>query len=85
MDMCPEGKIIKDNVCIYPIVLTEAEDIFIEVGKEEVYNYIHIEDYIEEGTNLIGDGFVIQIYPLNNPIENNTISTIDLGDCEQAL
>ena len=85
VDMCPEGKIIKDNVCIYPIVLTEAEDIFIEVGKEEVYNYIHIEDYIEEGKNLIGDGFVIQIYPLNNPIENNTISTIDLGDCEQAL
>ena len=85
VDMCPEGKIIKDNMCIYPIVITEAEDIFIEVGKEEVFDYINVEDFIAEGKNLIGNGFVMQIYPLNNSIENNTISSIDLGDCEQAL
>ena len=85
VDICPEGKIIKDNVCIYPIVITEAEDIFIEVDKEEVFDYVNVEDFIAEGKNLIGNGFVMQIYPLNNSIENNTISSIDLGDCEQAL
>ena len=84
---CPrEVYKVVDNVCTQPIIITEEEDIVIDVPKEDVFEFIDISSFVDEGKNLVGDDFVLQIFPLNSPLEEkNNISSIDLGECENVL
>ena len=84
---CPrEVYKVVDNVCTQPIIITEEEEIVIDVPIEEVFEFIDISSFVDEGKNLVGDDFVLQIFPLNSPLEEkNNISSIDLGECENVL
>ena len=85
---CPESLILKDGYCI-PLITSstsEEEDIVVNIPKEEILSYIDISSFNEEGKNIIGDDFILQIYPMDSPIkENNNISSIDIGKCEGIL
>ena len=83
---CPSLYKEVEGECISPIIITEEEEIVIDVPKEEVFEFIDVTSFIDEGKDLVGDDFVLQIFPLSSPIEEkNNISSIDLGECETIL
>ena len=84
---CPkEVYKVVNGECTPPIIITEEEEIVIDVPKEEVFEFIDIASFINEGKDLVGDDFVLQIFPLNSPVEEkNNVSSIDLGECETIL
>ena len=47
---------------------------------------ITITDFSSEGKSIVGDDFTLQIYPLDNPVEEkSTVSSLSLGNCENIL
>ena len=87
---CPRGKETNSNdECInisnIPIDIITGNT---NMTKEEISSIKdnNILDLLEIGKDIIGDDYIVQVYPSNKPPEdNNTISKIDLGECENIL
>lgn len=84
---CPYDSIEKNGYCTkIELAAIKEESIIVDIPKEDIFNYINVSSFSEEGKNIIGNDFVVQIYPMNSSLEeNNTISSIDIGQCEDLL
>ena len=90
VDSCPDGYQSDElNQYCIPYDYIEVNDdmnITTSYSKEEVISHIKFDDFVSEGRNIISnEGYILQVYPSTNSIEDNSISSLSLGDCEEPL
>ena len=90
VDRCPDGYHPDDlnQYCIPYDYIEVNEDMNITTtySKEDIISHIKFDDFVSEGRNIISnEGYILQVYPSTNSIEDNSISSLSLGACEDLL
>ena len=68
---CPKAMSkIENRYCTPYIDITQEEnDILIDIPKEDIFQYIDVTTFSEEGKNIIGKDYVVQIFPMDSPMD----------------
>ena len=87
---CPRDTMLFNGQCKIDLKLTQIDDSssFINIDLEDAIDFIgdNVIDYVDIAQTIKGDGFIVQIYPLDDPpLEDSSISSIDISQCELLL
>ena len=87
---CPRDTMLFNGQCKIDLKLTQIDDSssFINLDLEDAIDFIgdNVIDYVDIAQTIKGDGFIVQIYPLDDPpLEDSSISSIDISQCELLL
>ena len=79
-----------ENICIKNLFLDNNNDgnVNITIPIEQTTDWVnlHVIDYLEQNHTIFGDGFILQVYPLNDPLTDyDNVSEVDLSQCEILL
>ena len=86
---CPFNTSELNSLCIDSFVISSQNEstIIVKVSLSEIESLIrdNIDDFVSLNKTLIGDGFAIQVYPSNSPIESNFASSVNTEQIEIAI
>ena len=93
VNTCPEINMIvnNENICIKNLFLDNNNNdgnVNITIPIEQTTDWVnlHIVDYLDQNHTIFGDGFILQVYPLNDPLTDyDNVSEVDLIQCEILL
>ena len=90
VEECPPLYKVEDGICIIELHLESINetDSKIDISLNETVELVDkiIIDYINENKTIIGDDFIMQVYPSDKPPEDrDAISSIDTSQCEDIL
>ena len=76
---CPRDTMLFNGQCKIDLKLTQIDDSssFINLDLEDAIDFIgdNVIDYVDIAQTIKGDGFIVQIYPLDDPpMEDSSIS-----------
>ena len=87
---CSSNTTSVNSACIETTLLYEPIDSFVTSYKQMIETNSNIEENIIEhseiGNNIKGDGYYIQVYPIDAPLyDSDNVSSINFGECETLL
>ena len=88
---CPEDNMIVNeyNICVKNLHLKEnANETEITIPINETIDWVdeHVVDYSNVNHTIKGDGFILQVYPSDNPLDDyHKVSEVDFSRCEIVL
>ena len=87
VDMCPQGtEVNEDNECVTIDTVLPANNTTTQT-KEEMLSMLNtsVVELLDVNSTIKGDDYYLQVYPSDTPITDNSVSSIDLGECEGKL
>ena len=86
---CPDKTIVNNNKCVNDNHLSIINNTHASIDLSLNETIVKVDSNILEYENvhkiLYGNGFIFEIYESDSPFDDNSISSIDIGQCETIL